>query len=384
MNLINFEYRKIWSTSKIRFLIGLVLLSLLLFFCYCLPKEQAELQALVNTYGASANLTTKDLENLSLVDWQKVLSEENRQLENYVKIMPAIIQNGPLKKDTSPGYTYYKKSRNHFLIDHNMKPISERYGTTGSHFSTTILMLLASSIGLVAILILFGDSLTKAIENSSVQLTLTQPISRKRYLLSLYALTWFQAVVFSLFLILVAFLLGSSISGVGQFNYPIIVSDRGDVSLIPLWQYMRTIFIIWIFVIGFILALHFLLSILLKKSSITLLGTLWLMTIGGIFSSQRLPFLMTRAHLNPFSYLNVGSVFAHVDWQVPQKLTLTATTQSATITKINDSYYSNLSLARYLQNPDMTVPNAILCLSIGIAMLLTLTHYLFSRKISLN
>lgn len=262
MNLINFEYRKIWSTSKIRFLIGLVLLSLLLFFCYCLPKEQAELQALVNTYGASANLTTKDLENLSLVDWQKVLSEENRQLENYVKIMPAIIQNGPLKKDTSPGYTYYKKSRNHFLIDHNMKPISERYGTTGSHFSTTILMLLASSIGLVAILILFGDSLTKAIENSSVQLTLTQPISRKRYLLSLYALTWFQAVVFSLFLILVAFLLGSSISGVGQFNYPIIVSDRGDVSLIPLWQYMRTIFIIWIFVIGFILALHFLLSIL--------------------------------------------------------------------------------------------------------------------------
>lgn len=384
MNLIKFETKKMWSTSKIRFLISLVLLLLLVFFFYCLPKEQHDLVKLVETYGEATNLTSKKIKKFTITDWQTLLNEENTQMTTYVKIMPAFLQQGPLLDDTSPGYTYYKKSSNLYLIDQGIAPISERYGTTGANFSSIVLTLLASSLGLVVILLIFGDSLVNTIETNSIQLTLSQPISRKRYLLSLYFLTWFQGILFSLLLIGSAFLLGSSISGIGHFDYPTIVSTSNDASLIPLWQSMRNIFITWIFVLGFVLALHFLLSVLFKKSSVTLLGTLWLLSIAGIFSSQRLPFLMPVAHLNPFSYLNVGKAFNNVDWQIPKELSLSNTTQSATIIKINDSYYGNLSLSRYLQNPEMTVLNGVICLTVGILILLTVANHLFSKKTSLN
>lgn len=384
MNLIKFECKKMWSTSKIRFLITLVLLIMLVFFFYCLSKEQADLKHLTRTYGEGTELYHKKSSDLSLSDWQTLLAEENSQLTTYVRIMPGIIQTKPLKKDTSPGYTYYKIRLNNELLARQIRPVSERYGTTGSNFSSIILSLLASGIGVIILLMIFGDSLVTNIENNSIQLTFSQPISRQRYLLSVYLLTWFQGIFFSFGLLLVGFTLGSLFSGIGAWDYPTVVSADFDIELIPLWQFMSRVLIIWIFVLGFVLALHFLLSIILKKSSTTLLGTLWLLTIGGVFSSQRLPLLIDVAHLNPFSYLNVVKTMSNFDWQLPRKLTLSSPVQSATITQINDSYYSNLSLERLFQNPQMGVLNAVICLGFGICLLLLIANYLFSKKASLK
>lgn len=370
MNLIYFELKKVWQTRKTHLflLLSLSLIIVLFFFNgFMAHKEQQEI--------AEVNPTAEALNQKSFNDKLKhSLEEMNQEIlmqEETFQIMAN--ERKPLDgKLTLPTYPLYRMNLNDELVKKKLPPQSMRYGTKNSIFTAILVSYLASGLGLIILFLLFGDSLTKEMEDNSLYFYLAQPIQRGRLFLTKYILTWAQSVVVIGLFLVFGFIFASVFSGGSSFFYPVIAFSNMNMDFIPIIQYIGQVYLLFTFVLAFCFSLHFLVSIFLKKTSLSLIITMVLLFEGYSISMLNSEFTRKIAPFNPFIYLNSSKIFVGYDFH-----------PFATRLVENQEYYANWCLPRTIHNAQISNVNGMITLSIGTAILLLIGYFCFKKNFHL-
>ncbi|OJG92678.1 hypothetical protein RV15_GL002623 [Enterococcus silesiacus] len=369
MNLILFEGKKTWQTRKTHLflLLGLLLTVILfLFNGYLGQKENLVIDSLLgsNTRVMGQNRYSDEI--------NQFLKQTNQEIEEQEENFRAAADKGQslVGKLTLPTYPFYRTMLNNELAKRKLPPQSMRYGTKNTIFSAILLSYLASGFGIVLLLFLFGDSLTKEIDERSLYFYLSQPVKRSRLYFAKYMLVWLQSIVVVAVLFLFSFVIASLFSGGSSFDYPVIVFTEKSMTLMPIIQYSGQVFLVFMFVLAFCLALHFFVSILLKKTSFSLVVTLMILFEGYNLSTLNNEFMRKIAHFNPFAYLNVSRLFVGYDFRPFELFSIE-----------NQEYYANWCLPRTLHNGQINSLNGVVVLSIGTVILLSLGYFCFKKNV---
>ncbi|MBO0469726.1 ABC transporter permease subunit [Enterococcus sp. DIV0242_7C1] len=313
MNSLVFELKKTWRTRKNYLLLSLFLLLTVVLFCVntllekqeqqeMLASSQVEHQIRNNQYGEAIKVYLEEIN-------QGIVSQEDGFRADADK---GISLEGKL---TLPTYPFYRTALNQELLKRQLTPQSLRFGTKNSLFTMILCAYVASFIGITCFLFLFGDTLSKELEENSLYFYLSQPINRVRLYLTKYFLVWSQSLLTLILILFAGWIWATIFSGSSSFSYPVIVFTEKSMELIPIIQLLGIVLLLFSFVLGFGFALHFLMSLLLKKTSFSLVGTLLILVEGYLIATSKYDFFRKIAHFNPFTYLNVSKVFVGYDFR---------------------------------------------------------------------
>ena len=136
---------------------------------------------------------------------------------------------------------------------------------------------------------------------------------------------------------------------------------------------MGQVCLLFVFVLLFCFALHFLFSVLFGKTIFAFISTIFILLEGHFISISSPAFLRRIAHVNPLTYLNTGKVFVGYDFRDYLQYSIE-----------NQEYYANWSLPRVLHNPQIGLSNGLLCLGIGTLVLLAIGSFCVKRSIRLE
>lgn len=369
MNLILFEVKKTWHMRKTYlFLLLSLLLTLILFLFngYLGQKENLTIDSLADSQtGIMGQSHYSD-------EIDQFLKQTNQEIAAQEESFRASANKGEslLGELTLPTYPYYRTKLNNELAKRKIPPQSMRYGTKNTIFLGILFSYLASGLGIVLLLFLFGDSLTTEIEEQSLYFYFSQPVKRSRLYMTKYVLTWMQSMLVTVGLLIFGFIVATLFSGKSSFSYPVIVFTEKSMTLIPIIQYIGQVFLVFAFVLAFCFALHFFVSILLKKTSFSLVVTVMVLFEGYILSTMNNDFMRRIAHLNPFTYLNVSKLFVGYDFR-----------PFALASIENQEYYANWCLPRTLHNGQINSLNGMLVLSLATAIFLIVGCFCIKKNV---
>lgn len=369
MNIIRFEELKLWRQRKTYLLIAGGLLFIGLFFLFNRYMGIQENRVINQENGFSKSIFGRDALDAELEEY---LLSVNQMIEAQEEAFLTAAGKGESLEEvlTLPTYPFYRTALNNELIDRELPAYSMRYGTQSSVFSAIALTSLASLLGIIYFLFLFGDSLTKEFEEQTMKLCLTQPLSRVRLYLWKYLLAVGHSFLLSVVLVLCARTIGSIFSGSSSWKYPIIVFTEKSMMFIPLYQYMIRVFVLFFFVLLFCFALHFLFSVLFRKTPFSLIATVFLLAEGYFISVSSIPVLRKLAHWNPFTYLNVGKLFVGYDFRTYGQYGIE-----------NQEYYANWCLPRVLHNTQINFSHGLFTLGIATVIVLWFGCHCFKKNI---
>ncbi|MGC6767153.1 ABC transporter permease [Enterococcus sp. LJL51] len=364
-----FEEKKLWQTGKVYlFLAGgfLLLVTLFGFNSYMSHQENEAIQEEGQLSKPVMNQNDFNKEqaaylegvNLSIELQEADFRERADKGQNIDDIL------------TLPTYPYYRTALNKELLSKELPPQSMRYGTKNSLFAAVFLTYAASILGIIYALFLFGDSFSGELEAGTMRLGLSQPIRRRDLFFSKYLLAVLHSFLTIAGLTGIAFVVGSLFSGGSSIFYPVIVFTEISMTFIPVIQYMLQVLLLLLFVLLFCFALHFLISTIVRKTIVSLTLTVFLLLEGYLVSVSSADFLRKIAHLNPFTYLNVGKVFIGYDFRSYGQYSIE-----------NQEYYANWCLPRVLHNPSIGMSSGMICLIAAAAILLLIGNYCFKRNV---
>ncbi|MEI5995126.1 ABC transporter permease subunit [Candidatus Enterococcus mansonii] len=368
MNLICFELKKTWQSRKtFSFILLAFLLTTFLFFfnVYLGQREDEQIKAQIGSKQSVMNQTEFN-------DTIKAFLEETNQgiLDQEEDFRTATDKGESLEgKLTLPTYPFYRQALNEALLKRKLPPQSMRYGTNNSIFSAILLSYLASFFGIFLLLLLFGDSLSKEIEENNLSFIFSQPTRRTRVFFIKYGLALVQAILAVFVLLLFGFILASILSGSSDLTYPVVVFTQRSMKFISVIYYVGQVLALFVFVLAFCFALHFLLSVLLKKTNLTLVMTMFILLEGYAVSTLNNKFIQKVASLNPFTYLNVSKIFIGYDFRSFELFSIE-----------NQEYYANWCLPRTMHNGQINSLNGIISLSIATIILLVLGCFCFKKN----
>lgn len=360
MNLIYFELKKTWQARKTYLYLALgIALTIVLFIfnTYTSYNEDQQIKAQSGSNVAIMNQNefTEEINQFLKETNQRILEQEEefRDASDKGNSLEGIL--------TLPTYPFYRRSLNEELIKRQLAPQSMRYGTKNSIFLAILLSYLASFLGICFLLLLFGESVSKEFEENSIGFYFSLPIKRSQLFFTKYLLVWGQSMMVLCGLAIVGYMIASIFSGKSSFSYPVIVFSEISMTFIPIIQYVGQVILLFAFVIAFCFALHFLMSVWLKKTSFSFVVTLFLLFEGHALSTLNSTFTQKVAHWNPFTYLNVSKVFLGYDFYPFELFSIE-----------NQEYYANWSLPRTMHNGQINSANGIIALSVGTVILLFL------------
>ncbi|MGX7264247.1 ABC transporter permease [Enterococcus crotali] len=369
MNLIWFEGKKTWQTRKTYLFLLLGLLLTVILFIFNSYQGQKENNAI-------ALLTEDKTEVMGLGSYSDEINQFLKETNQNIAIQEENFRTDAdqgkslIGKLTLPTYPFYRKMLNEELVKRKLPPQSMRYGTRNTIFTAILFSYLASSFGIVWLLFLFGDSLTKEIEEQSMYFYFSQPVKRGRLYFTKYFLVWLQSVLAMGLVLVFGFVVASLFSGASSFDYPVIVFTEKSMTMIPILQYTGQVFLVFMFVLGFCFALHFLVSILLKKTSFSIVITLLILFEGYTLSTLNNDFMRKIAQFNPFVYLNVSRLFVGYDFRPFELFSIE-----------NQEYYANWCLPRTLHNAQINSINGLFTLTVGTILLLSLGYFCFKKNV---
>ncbi|WP_170924777.1 ABC transporter permease [Candidatus Enterococcus clewellii] len=372
MNSIRFEEKKIWKQRKNYVLVAIGLIVIVVLFLFnrhmgIVENNEIDQEAVFS----GPILGRKEFDT----ELEEYLTSVNLMIDEQEATFLAAADKGESLEEslTLPTYPFYRAALNNELINKELPPYSMRYGTQSSVFSAIVLTGIASLLGIIFFLFLFGDSLTKEFEERTMNLCLTQPISRVRLYLLKYSLTVGHSFLLTIFLVVVASLIGLGISGASSWQYPIIVFTEMSMTFIPIIQYMARVLGLFLFVLLFCFAIHFLFSTLFRKTTFSLLATIFILAEGHFISVSSNEVLRKIAHLNPFTYLNVGKLFIGYDFREYGQYNIE-----------NQEYYANWCLPRTLHNPQIEFTQGLLVLGVTALLIFCIGCYCFRKNIRLD
>lgn len=369
MNLLLFELKKIGHTRKTYlFLVLGLLMAVMLFLLngYLGQKENS----LINSLASSKKAVMGQSQYSDEID--HFLKQTNQDIEAQEEGFRTAADQGKslVGELTLPTYPFYRTMLNNELAKQKIPPQSMRYGTKNTVFTAILLTYLVSGFGIILLLFLFGDSLTKEIEERSLYFYFSQPIKRSRLFFMKYSLAWVQSMLIIGGLSLFGFIIASLFSGKSSFFYPVIAFTKTSMKFIPISQYIGQLLFVFAFVLAFVLALHFLVSILVKKTSFSIIVTLLILFEGHTISTLNNALVRKYAHVNPFTYLNVSKLFVGYDFHPFELFSIE-----------NQEYYANWCLPRTMHNEQINSLNGVIVLSLGTVILLMLGYVCFKKNV---
>lgn len=367
-NLLRFETQKIWRQRKTYLLIiGSVLL---VFTCFLFNKymETVENEMIDQDAGYSRPIVGRKVFDSELEEYLKSV---NLMIEEQEESFITAAGKGESLEEvlTLPTYPFYRAALNNELIDRTLPVYSMRYGTQSSVFAAIAVTGLASILGIIYFLFLFGDGIAKEFEERTINLSLTQPISRVRLFLLKYAVAVSHAFLLSVVLVMIAAIIGFILTGVSSWQYPVIVFTEKSMMFISIFQYILCVFSVFFFVLLFCFAVHFLFSTLFRKTALSLVMTIFVLVEGHFLSVSSSNVLRKVAHLNPFVYLNVGKLFVGYDFRDYQVYRIE-----------NQEYYANWCLPRVLHNTQINATQGFFVLGLATLLVLSLGCYCFKKN----
>ncbi|WP_086313748.1 hypothetical protein A5821_001282 [Enterococcus sp. 7F3_DIV0205] len=369
MNLILFEGKKTWQTRKTYLFLLLGLLMIVILFVFNGYQGQKENEDIASAIGNKTDVMGQSSYSAEI---DQFLKETNQNIEAQEDGFRTAADQGKSLdgKLTLPTYPFYRTVLNDELVKHKIPPQSMRYGVRNTIFTAILLSYLASGFGIVWLLLLFGDSLTKEIEEQSMYFYFSQPVKRDHLYFTKYVLAWLQSVLVMGIVLVFGFVVATLFSGGSSFDYPVIVFTEKSMTMIPIIQYIGQVFLMFMFVLAFCFALHFLVSLLLKKTSFSLVVTLLILFEGYTLSTLNNEFMRKIAQFNPFTYLNVSRLFVGYDFRSFELFAIE-----------NQEYYANWCLPRTLHNDQINSVNGLFVLSVGTMMLLSLGYFCFKKNV---
>jgi ABC-type transport system involved in multi-copper enzyme maturation permease subunit len=184
-----------------------------------------------------------------------------------------------------------------------------KHSSTGMYFSYELFEYGLSLIGIIFLLFLFSDIVTKEGygRNGPIQFLRTQPI--KRYQILFVKL--FTVLLISIFLIAliwgIALLLGIIFDDIGDWYYPVLIYGANDVlSFMAMGEFLIRSFSLFILLLLFSYSLLFFYSIITNRAILALGLTITTFILGTQIVLQT--FQYNFSHWIPFHYVNVFKI----------------------------------------------------------------------------
>lgn len=243
-----------------------------------------------------------------------ILEVENIYLKNYFEIINLQSSEGYVhhKSEILPeAYINTKIKVNNQLLNHGMDEMSLQYGKDGVGFLNFLINMVCSLWGIFFLIYIFGDSFATDYESEKYRLFLVQPQKRERYFLVSLIISYTCSIIFVGLFFLLGFLLASSINGIGNLEYPIIISGIQSDHFIPIWKYWFSVFTSFLFSYLFVILIYYLLIIKIKKSILSLIILIMFITVIHYVS---LGAKLSLSGYNPFIYLDNIKMFIGIDY----------------------------------------------------------------------
>ena len=122
-------------------------------------------------------------------------------------------------------------TKNQYLIDNNIKPINDEYSTEAINFTKNIIKVLFPTLIIFFIIIINSDIISKEYDFGTIQILMYQIKSRKKIFLYKFLFILALDIIIILFLFLFFFIINTLINGFGNFNYPLMVIEKGNYIL---------------------------------------------------------------------------------------------------------------------------------------------------------
>lgn len=232
-------------------------------------------------------------------DWKTDLK---LQIKADEKLLTNMIE-GKAISEMSEKELEEKISLNKEFINRNIRPMENDNGTEGLYFLKTITGLFYGLIGIIIIILFFGNILAGEIEKGTIRFLFTQPISKMSILGTKYFASISGSILILFLIFLYSFILSSSIFKIGSFNYPILVKYSDNIQFINLSELLLKGTILFVLVIIFIISLLFFLSVICGNSMLAT-GITLIITVVCTTLISNFPLISSVAHLIPFSYIN--------------------------------------------------------------------------------
>lgn len=195
------------------------------------------------------------------------------------------------------------------LITRNIEPVNDIYGTQGYNFVKSMLENIMGIIGLGIFLFIVSDIMSSDLEDGTIKLLFTQPLSRKKVVHAKYVVAVVNSIILIVLLSFIAFVVESIFSGTGNLHYPVELLKNEEIIFINLSTYFIQWFLLFIGVIFFAISVAFLISALTNNSMLTVGLTIIILVILNLCVSQ-FRFLTSIAHILPTSYVNISSIIS--------------------------------------------------------------------------
>lgn len=265
-----------------------------------LPEER--LETALAEEKVELQLLQQKLQFIKKGNWKEAIAVDLQLDENFLQG----IQSGRIGGGEPVEVVEYRMVLNKELLNKGIEPTHEVYSTKGFNFTKTIANLFYSYIGIIFIVFLIGDILSREFERGTIKLHFTQPISR----ITIVNTKGVFAIVCSLFILfiitIVAFVSGSIMSGTGSIHYPVpLYSD--PIGFMSVGQQLGKSAWLFVFALVFTILITFLIATISRNSIIAVGLTIILIGLFA-FGVTNYYFLSGIAHLIPFTYFDTMNV----------------------------------------------------------------------------
>ena len=190
--------------------------------------------------------------------------------------------------------------KNAYLLEHNLPYANETHPVSPALQMSKIDSVLLGPAGLLLLLLLFGNAYTSEKEQQTLLTLRTQPLRRWKLLLSKYT----GLLVVMVFFLVVIAIGGWSIPTIfgdtfNDLSYPQILETGDSFTIIPIWQHLLNVSILFLAAGAFLFALSILIGTQLRSSFSTIMLTGFL-TMVGVVLTDALP--ITQTPWNPFQF----------------------------------------------------------------------------------
>lgn len=266
-----------------------------------LPSN-TKLKNIKNTYEFQLSLLQSQHSALNSNDWIKVLESQIKIDKNLVKDIESGFTISPISVDEITDNI----NINSILLEKKIKPINENSSMQFYNFLKLFLDSPLILILIIAIIIFTADTVSSEVENKTINLLLTQPISKRKIILSKILSSIFLMIFIMFSIILLAFLFLGFTQGFGDLNYPTRFLTNGMIDYVSLGKFLLYLIPNFILLIIFTVVLSIFISTITNQAATSSSITILLTISTYMIINYRL--LNKVAHLIPFSYISLSSL----------------------------------------------------------------------------
>lgn len=258
--------------------------------------EDAEIEEKKALNGRIMRFARELRDSLYEDDWQASLFIEN-QLMFAIEEYKMTGEDFPISNEEIE----YRLARNHMLLELEIPPEFEKYPIAYPNFLKQVVDIFIGYGGILIILLLIGEILTREFEYHSIQLLFTLPLERDKIIWTKF----FSAILISItsfaVVIGIGFLIGKFLGEDGSFAYPVLIEKAGIFYYMPIKDYIFYVLLLFSMMLIFTITLYLFFSLTFKQ----LLPTLFATVVTLFFGYQLGNFIKWTpiAWVNPFQYL---------------------------------------------------------------------------------